>query len=308
VRLLLLGASGFLGRHVRDAAAVEADTVVVAHAGSRRRPLPGDWVTLDLLEATSDELRDLLLATRPTVVVNCAGALGADAAQLAALNVDLVGRVLAAVRGATPDARFVQLGSAAEYGRVPRGRTITEDVAARPVGEYGRTKLAATRLVLAAREARADAVVLRAFNPIGAGMPPATLPGRAAHLLAQAMDAGLPSIELGPLEAWRDFVDARDVAAAVLAAARARGPLPPVVNVGSGTAVQARTMVHELAAIAGFSGEVIEAGQASPRSIDVPWQRASIDLARRALGWRPRHALHEALERLWSGATATDGA
>ena len=42
---------------------------------------------------------------------------------------------------------LVHMGSAAEYGFQPEGIAITEGAIARPVGDYGRTKLVATELV-----------------------------------------------------------------------------------------------------------------------------------------------------------------
>ena len=65
-------------------------------------------------------------------------------------------------------------------------------------------------------------------------------------------------MRLGPLDAVRDFVDARDVADAVIAAAAAASLPHPVINVGSGTGVLARTLVRELVAISGYDGPVHE--------------------------------------------------
>ena len=76
-------------------------------------------------------------------------------------------------------ARLVHLGSAAEYGRGPGRAPVREDEPARPVGPYGVTKLAGTRLVELARTAGLPAVVLRVFNPVGPGGagPHAARPG-----------------------------------------------------------------------------------------------------------------------------------
>ena len=81
---------------------------------------------------------------------------------------------------------------------------------------YAATKLAAFQLVSeAAAESGVDTVVARIFNPIGPGMPPTSLPGRAARLLRDAVVDGASAIELGPLDGVRDYIDLRDVATAV---------------------------------------------------------------------------------------------
>jgi len=119
---------------------------------------------------------------------------------------------------------------------------ITEAQLPRPVGIYGVTKLAwAPRRSSWPVADGLDAVVLRVFNPVGRGAPPSSLPGR---LVAQFADAGgRDEITLGPLGAVRDFVDARDVAGAVLAAITAPAVATPVLNVAAGQGVPVRTLV-----------------------------------------------------------------
>ena len=105
--------------------------------------------------------------------------------------------------------------------------------------------------------------------------------------------------------AWtrcRDFVDADDVAAAVLAAATGPVPAHGVVNVGSGTAVPARDLVSTLVDVAGARVRIEEGGVGSARSADVPWQQADITAATATWGWRPRTPLAVSLEGLWRQA------
>jgi NDP-hexose 4-ketoreductase len=168
----------------------------------------------------------------------------------------------------------------------------------RPVGVYGATKLGGTRAVQVARAAGLAAVVLRVFNPVGAGAPSSSLPGRAAVEIARAI-AQADHVRLGSLDAVRDFVDAGDVAQAVLAAATAPTPQHSLLNVGSGQAVSARELVHTLLEVAGLSLVIQESEPGSPRSTDVPWQQADIRAARTALGWQPRTPLTSSLTNLW---------
>ena len=100
---------------------------------------------------------------------------------------------------------------------------------------------------------------------------------------------------MGPLEAARDFIDARDVADAVMAAATAPTLPHPVLNVGSGVGTPARTLVKLLVSISGYTGEVHEDLPGSTRSAGVLWQQADIAAATAAAGlataartWRPR--------------------
>ena len=105
----------------------------------------------------------------------------------------------------------------------------------------------------------------------------------------------------GPLDGGRDFIDVRDVARAALAASRPSPYVgrPTVINVGRGIPVSSRWVVHRLARIAHFEGEIAEEGQGSPRSGTVSWQWADIAVARLALRWAPRYLLSDALDQAW---------
>jgi NDP-hexose 4-ketoreductase len=163
------------------------------------------------------------------------------------------------------------------------------------------TKLAATQLVVGAVAAGLlEAVVLRVFNPIGPGTPEASVLGRVAEQVRRAMASGSARVTTGPLGAFRDFVDVRDVAAAVRAATLSRDVTEPVVNIGSGTAQSIRDTVARLAAVARFEGVVEESDVTPARSAGVEWIAADTTLAGHQLGWAPRYSLEESLEGIWS--------
>jgi len=298
MRLLILGASGFLGRHVWQQATAAGAEVVTA--GRAEQPGAPAHRALDLAAGDPARIAEVIGSVAPDAVANCAGATTGGPDLMAAVNVTGTYALVRAMLAVGRPARLVHLGSAAEYGRVEPGVAVAESAPCRPVAAYGATKLGGTRLVELARSAGLDAVVLRVFNPVGAGAPENSLPGRVAAQLRQALASGA-DVRLGSLDAVRDFVDARDVAAAVLAAAAAPAPPHAVLNVGSGTGVLARALVKELIAISGYAGPVHEDSPGPARSSDVPWNQADISLARQDLGWRPRHDLAAALADLWEG-------
>ncbi|MFI7217189.1 NAD-dependent epimerase/dehydratase family protein [Micromonospora maritima] len=287
--VLLLGASGFLGGHVRQALAPFA----TLHCPTRAE--------LDLVRCDVAELAALLRTVRPSTVVNCGGRLSGDGAELVLANTAGTAKLVEAIGAVAPGTRLVRVGSAAEYGSVPHGHAACEDDPAVPVSEYGVSQLAATRLVeLAGAAGRVDGVVLRVFNPIGPGLPAETVLGRAAALLGAARATAATGISMGPLTAYRDFVDVRDVASAVVAAVRA--PVLPerVYNVASGSAVPTRDAVRLLAETAGFTGEIREDLPAPGRSAAVGWMCGDVRRAGRLLGWAPAYDLVDSVKAVWS--------
>src|SRR5690349_2830490 len=112
-RVLLLGATGFLGTAVRSRLAEVAEVVTAG-----RRPSTVD-VPVDLSTAGPERVARLLREVGPGVVVNCAGCTRGGAAELVAGNVVAVAALVTGldrVAAAGRPIRLVHLGSAAEYG------------------------------------------------------------------------------------------------------------------------------------------------------------------------------------------------
>ncbi|MFB7181571.1 NAD-dependent epimerase/dehydratase family protein [Streptomyces sp. NPDC056257] len=331
MRVLLIGANGYLGRYVADR--LLADPAVQLTALGR-----GDDadVRFDLATGSPGALTRFLDAVHPGVVINCAGATRGGARELTRHNTVAVATICESLRRSGCGARLVQLGCAAEYGPSQPGSSTAEDAVPRPGGPYGVSKLAATELVLGSG---LDAVVLRIFSPVGPGTPAGSPLGRLAEAMRRAMQSGDGELKLSGLGVQRDFVDVRDVARAVHAASlsAAQG----VVNIGTGRAVRLRDAAAVLARVAGYGGALHEldvphggsqqghhpgrpAGLASigaprseataeqlsgaaPQPYPYPdgcgaWQQADVRTARDRLGWRPRINLEESLADIWMEA------
>lgn len=297
MRVLLLGADGYLGRHVADR--LLADPAVQLTTLGR-----GDDadVRFDLSTGSPGALARFLDAVHPGVLVNCAGATRGGARELSRHNTVATATVCESLRRSSCTARLVHVGCAAEYGPSQFGSSTGEDAVPRPGGPYGVSKLAATELVLGSG---LDAVVLRVFPPVGPGTPAGSPVGRLAEAMRRAMQQGESELKLGGLAVQRDFVDVRDVARSVHAASlsAAQG----VINIGTGRAVRLREVAALLARVAGYPGNLHElddpqAGIAPPHGYPDgcgSWQQADVRTARDRLGWRPRIGLEESLADIW---------
>ncbi|MCB1069964.1 MAG: SDR family oxidoreductase [Verrucomicrobia bacterium] len=173
-RLLITGASGFLGREMMRLYRADYVVVGVGHAHA------GDLPVCDLREET--EVASLLKDVRPDVVIHTAAYRDPDFCEghpdeARRLNTEAVGHL---VRHLAPEARLVQISTDYVFdGKTPPYR---ETDAPGPLNVYGRTKLDGEGLALT----RANALVLRIPLLIGAGPSP-----RTSGFLTQILDAVL---------------------------------------------------------------------------------------------------------------------
>jgi nucleoside-diphosphate-sugar epimerase len=233
VKYVVLGSRGWIGRAVRNLA-VEGGAAVV---GIGRHPGPG----VDLVAPDTVSISAAIANVRPDVVINCAGAREGGAAAMIEANLDLT-RVALEAAG-TAGARFVQLGSAAEYGNPGPVERVNEGTVLRPDSDYARTKALATSLVV---ESAQDACVARVFNVIGADPPEGSF---LRELIDKVVEGdGVVRLQDGSLV--RDWIGLSDVAAAVLALANERGDAK-VVNVCSGVGVSHSELAHAIGHAAG---------------------------------------------------------
>ncbi|MFI7012195.1 NAD-dependent epimerase/dehydratase family protein [Streptomyces sp. NPDC050145] len=302
-KAVVLGATGCMGRHV--CAALEArGTEVTAVA---RRPAPHTdahhFLALDATACPPERLAEILADQKADTVVNATLGWGEEQHRV---NVDLVKTLTGALRllPAAHRPRLIQLGTVHEYGPMPYGTMADEQLHPAPLTDYARTKLAASRHVLAAEDL--DAVVLRVANTIGPHLTQDGFLGSLAARLARTTPG--ERIELTLADARRDYIDVRDAADAVTRAALT--PTLPadkrLFNIGSGSASPITDLVTALVSAASLPPETIVLRPGEIRSQDASvgagWTCLDTTRARSILGWTPTHTLEASLRAMYETA------
>jgi UDP-glucose 4-epimerase len=293
VRVLVLGASGFIGYWVARALRDHGAHLMCAVRGSEgaerlsREQLGAVVVRRDLDNLAA--LRDWLPALRPSVVFNLAG-YGVDRgerdeARAQRLNVDLV-EVLAEVMGSLPSdewerVRLVHVGSALEYGTT--GGTLREDDPCSPTTAYGRSKLAGTQALqrVAAASGLASCVA-RLFTVYG----PGEHEGRLLPSLLAAAESGA-EVPLSAGTQRRDFTYVEEVAEGLVRLAVADMDPGEVVNLATGTMHSVREFALLAAGVLRVPTSRLAFGAVPTRAEEMVNDGVSISRLLARTGWSP---------------------
>lgn len=286
MRVLVTGATGFVGRHL------------VAHLASE-----GDEVSISEAEITEPEsLEADFDRARPEVVYHLAaqadvGASFRDPAATLRTNVEGTFNVLDIAQrlGAR---RVVAVSSADVYGSVSEARLPVDEAAPlRPVTPYGASKAAAEMVCVQAGAGRGlDVVRARAFNHLGPGQSDRFVAAALAARIVANERTGADAVRVGNLEARRDFTDVRDVVRAYRLLAVHGEPGEPY-NVCSGLSRRVGDLAERLVARARRPMR-LEIDDDLLRPVEVAEMRGDPSKLRRATGWSPEVPLEKTLDDL----------
>lgn len=252
-KLLVTGASGFVGRHVRDACADGG-----CLAGWEFCQAPSG---LDIREAR--QLRDWVASVAPDAVLHLAAQSFVprsfeDPQETIDINLSGTLNLLQALQAGGFRGRMVYVSSGDVYGRIPdEALPVTEARMPEPRSPYAVSKLAAEMLCLQWQRTEAlDVMIARPFNHVGPGQDARfVLPALAAQVVAIADGKRPAVIEAGDIDTTRDFTDVRDVVAAY-AAMIERGSPGATYLVGSGVERRVRDLLTAMCTIEDISPEI----------------------------------------------------
>jgi GDP-4-dehydro-6-deoxy-D-mannose reductase len=309
MRVLVIGANGFVGPHLCRFLERAGDEVVPLHGvgGTSGHP-DTDTGAIDVRDARA--VTEAIGRARPDAIVHLAGLSSVAYSHgdpVATFEINTLGalNVCIAVKSAMPTTRMLYVSSGEVYGAAPDGAPATEQTALAPCSPYAASKVAAESACLQfARSYGLHVVCARPFNHIGAGQAPTFAIPSFARQLVEARQAGRSAkLLVGNLEPVRDFSHVLDVVAAYRVLLL-HGRSGETYNVCSGQGRSVRSMLDELVELVGVPVD-IQVDPAKLRPVDIP---VLIGDATKliALGWAPRLTVRDALTDLLSDIRVAD--
>jgi GDP-4-dehydro-6-deoxy-D-mannose reductase len=302
-RVFVTGGTGFAGSHLIDSLLKdEIEVFGLVHPGSGHQPLPVHKnfspVEGDLTDA--EGIKTAIEKVEPDVIYHLGGIASPayswiDPAKTLAVNAGGTANLL---RGAqqTNRPRIVVVTSALLYGSLSEtDLPISEDTPPSPSHPYAVSKWTASLLIqLYWRRYSLHVIEARPFNHIGPRQARGfVVPDFASQLAKIELGKLDPIVNVGNLEAGRDFTDVRDITRAYRVLAE-RGEPGESYLVCSGKSVSIQQILDTLIDIAGIKVSIVKDPDRY-RPLDTPVIYGSYEKIHRTTGWQPVIPLERSL-------------
>lgn len=297
LRVLITGAVGFVGPYLAEALRrIPGREVAILSTAltAEEHPSLGSVQALDVTDKEAAEA--LIRQMQPTHVVHLAGlaaTTAANANEALSWQVHLFGtlNIAHAILEHAPRCALLSVGSGQVYGASARsGKPLSETAILAPTNTYEVTKAAGDLAVGALAGRGLASVRFRPFNHTGPGQTGDFVIPSFAMQIAR-IEAGLqpPVLNVGNLEAERDFLDVRDVVAAYALAVAKSDQIAPgtILNVASGVPRRIQSVLDRLMLLSRVPiSTKIDSTRMRPS--ETPRYVGDAGLAKRLLDWSPQ--------------------
>jgi GDP-4-dehydro-6-deoxy-D-mannose reductase len=305
LKALITGISGFVGSHLAEHLLESSDWEVagtvfgpydnISDLCGRLELYPAELSRLDVMTFILEQAQpDIIfhLAAQPLV-----SASRRDPWGTLETNIRMQLNVLEGVARVRPECQVLVVGSSEEYGLVsPEDLPMDEDTPLRPLSAYALSKVTQDLMGLQyALTHKLPVIRVRPFNHIGPRQRPGFVaPDLASQIAAAELGLQPAILQVGNLEARRDFSDVRDVVRAYVMLIT-HGEPGNVYNVGSGESHSIQELLDRLLAMSQVSIKVVQDPQRM-RPSDVPEVVCDASRIRDHTGWEPEIPFEQSLQ------------
>lgn len=301
-RVVLLGATGFIGRWVaRILSALNTDLYLFVRDEARaksvfsRYEVHGEIIQLDLDDFSY--VKSILREIQPTITFNLAG-YGVDKSEndettAYQINAELVRAIIDGIRE-TQDSGWqgqaiVHVGSALEYGEI--GGDLSEDSQPNPTTLYGKSKLAGTNYLKKGCQSHGiRGLTARLFTVYG----PGEHEGRLLPTLFETAANSAP-LKLTAGSQHRDFTYVEDVAEGLLRLGLTESEPGAIVNLATGKLNSVRSFVETAAGVLNIPSELLQFGAIPTHNWEMRHDPVSIEHLKCLTEWKPTIGIAEGI-------------
>jgi UDP-glucose 4-epimerase len=294
-KTLVIGGSGFIGRHLIESLLAEGrdvrslDITRPEQSGDRLEFIEGSFTDCPLMEEVltgCDIVFHLASTTLPKT---------SNDDPLFDIKTNLSGTVALLDLAVKKNIKkFIFISSGGTVYGVPTQLPVSEDHNTNPLCSYGIVKLAIEKyLRMYHRVYGVDTCSLRLSNPYGEYQRVDAAQGAVSVFCNKALAS--ETIEIwGDGSVVRDFIYVKDAVRAMLCAIEA-DCAGKEINIGYGSGVSLNQLLGQIETVCGHS---LDKQYMPARGFDVPEIYLDIERAKKVLGWEPRVSLADGLELL----------
>lgn len=246
-RILVTGASGFVGAVVQERLADDGHEVV-----GTTTSIPDSGTRYCNIEDRA-AIAALLHEIDPEILIHCAAISSVTSGSTMdyyRVNTSGTENLINAFAAVPSRKRFVLVSTAGVYGNQDED-ILHEGLCPKPVHHYGMSKFCCERIVQNYAE-QLEYTIIRPFNIIGEGQNAQFIVPK----LVGAFHSRSPAVKLGNIDVYRDYVDIHDAAKILISLAFNPSAAGETVNLCSGQPVSLKDLITILETLTGHHIEV----------------------------------------------------
>jgi GDP-4-dehydro-6-deoxy-D-mannose reductase len=305
-RVLITGATGFVGRHLMNLLPATEYTVF---GTSYPQPPPAAETNLFFLDLRSErDVYDAMKMARPKWVFHLAAVSNVRHSwekKRETMETNIMGTfyLFEAVKKFAPDARILFVSSSDIYGSPPDRessvrKAFRESAPFELTSPYALSKVGGELLAgFYTRIEGLDIVIARPFSHTGPGQSTDFVCSDWARQIIQVeRGACLPVIRVGNVDVERDYTDVRDTVRAYVLLLK-KGKKGEVYNICRGEPVSLRRILETYISLCSKT-VTVEQDQRRLRKVDIPFLAGDNSRLKKETGWSPQIPLERTLQDL----------